>query len=192
MIPLADELQIREYLSGIIATATGYRVIPAPIYFNGVQDYWATYEDAPATPESLDEIDDIDVQCAWLYLKGYVDDPESPTDSPKMDLNYDIVLFQQSDRLREDENITPDAFNKMLLQNHNDFVGGLLNLKAALQGLRTMGLFPTGTGGYAQQNTQGLIMIEEIDNRGECEFVPGITGYRVVLREPVQVQLVLC
>lgn len=186
----ADELQIRKALcENIIAPVmpVGGRVIPAPIYFNDVEDYWATIETVSYTTQA--DIEKAHVFFCSLYFVNFVD-IEGPPDSPLFGLLYELYVFSQYDPSRVDENISPDAFNKKMLLRHNEFVACCLNLKEAFQGNRNLGLFsPTE---YAVQRTTSLVQSERVQNKIETEFVPGVRGHLAKFQETVQLKLVAC
>lgn len=191
MITAADELLIREKLTNDIASSTGYRVIPAPIYFRDKSDYFGTDEDvADNAKDTQSELELEPIKAAWLYLKGFEDSDEGNSDSPLVFLNYEIVLFQEYYLEREDETATPDAFDKKLLLNHNEFIAAILNLKGTFQGERNLGVLSTQD--YVSQRTNSITVLEEIQNMSECEFIPKVLGHKITFRERVDVQLKEC
>lgn len=192
MIDPEDELQIRRFIAtDRIDTIPGIgRVVPAPIYFEGKEDYWATIESV--SYETQQEIEKTSIKFVSFYPKGFTDDrtPPNTPDSPLVTLTYEVYLFHQYDYERSDENLTPDAFNKKMLKSHNDFIAIWLQLKASFQGLKNMGL--TLSEGYATQRTTSLIQNNFIENKVTCRFIPGVVGYSVTFDEGVQLKLVAC
>lgn len=185
-----DELTTRKFLAeNIIAPVTpiGGRVIPAPIYFNDKEDYWATVESLSLTTQ--DEIEKEHVLFCCLYFVSFVD-MEGPPDSPLFGMLYELYIFSQYDSTRTDENVSPDAFNKKMLLRHNAFVKFCLDLKEAFQGNRNLGLFDPAV--YATQRTTSLVQSERVQNKTLTEFVPGITGHLAKFQETVQFKLVAC
>lgn len=185
-----DELTTREFLAEqIIAPImpTGGRVIPAPIYFNDREDYWATIESVSYTTQP--DIEKAHIMFCCLYFVNFVD-IEGPADSPLFGLLYELYVFSQYDSTRSDENVSPDAFNKKMLLKHNEFVACCLNLKEAFQGNRTVGDLDSGV--YATRRTTSLVQSERVQNKVQTEFVPGINGHLAKFQETVQLKLVAC
>lgn len=186
----ADELIIRKHLAEqLIAPAlpTGGRVIPAPIYFNDKEDYWATIEEVSYTTQP--EIEQAQIIFCSLYFVNFID-LEGKPDSPLVGLLYELHLFCEYDSTRLDETDTPDEFDKKMLLRHNAFVACCLNLKEAFQGNRNIpGLTP---GDYVVSRTTSLTQTERIQNRVPTEFVPGVRGHLAKFQEEVQVQFTDC
>ena len=186
-----DEVTIREFLSeNIIAPVmpSGGRVVPAPIYFNDKEDYWATIESVSyVTQPDLEKTGHVMFCC--FYFVNFVD-LGGPKHSPLIGLLYELHLFSQYDATRSDENVSPDAFNKKMLLKHNEFVACCLDLKEAFQGDRNIG--PTLSADYAVKRTTSLVQSERTQNRIQTEFVPGINGHLAKFQETVQLQLVAC
>lgn len=193
-ITAADERKIRRFLGidkiGAIETAVG-RIIPAPVYFNDREDYWATIESV--SYETQYEIEKTNIRFCSFYLKGF-EDIDGPAHSPLVGLTYEIYIFAEYDLERSDEdNVTPDAFNKKMLKANDDFVAMVLQLKSAFQGLISMGIdFDGGADRYAIQRTSPLKQTAFIDNRANCRFIPGVRGYQTTFDEEVQLQLAAC
>lgn len=186
----ADEVQIRKFLAeSIIAPVmpSGGRVIPAPVYFNDKEDYWATIETVSYTTQPT--IEKAHIMFCSLYFVNFVD-IEGPPDSPLFGLLYELYVFSQYDATRSDENISPDAFNKKMLLRHNEFVACCLNLKEAFQGNRNMGLFDPSV--YALQQTTPLVQSERVQNKIQTEFVPGITGHLAKFQQTVRLMATPC
>lgn len=186
----ADELDIRKYIcESIIAPAmpSQGRVIPAPIYFNDKEDYWATIETVSYTTQ--EELEKEHVMFCSIYFVNFVD-LAPPKHAPLTGLIYELHVFSQYDAERSDENVSADAFNKKMLLRHNEFVACCLNLKEAFQGDRSLGLFDAGV--YATQKTTSLVQSERAQNRVPTEFVPGITGHLAKFQETVQLQTAAC
>lgn len=187
----SEELTIREGLVGTIATASGFeRVIPAPIYFTGKEDYFATMlGDDGDDFETDHEITTTLVRFAALYLKTpFEDDPNEPAHAPLTTWTYECYLFSEYDFERADETLTPDAFNKLMLKRHNDFIAAVLNVKAAFQGEINI----AGMSGYTESKTLPTTIREEILNNADCEFVPGIKGHSIRLGIRVRLQTEAC
>jgi hypothetical protein len=185
-----DELTIRKFLSeDIIAPVmpAGGRVIPAPIYFNDKEDYWATIETVSYSTQP--EIEKAHIMFCCLYFVNFVD-IQGPPDSPLFGLLYELYVFSQYDATRSDENVSPDEFNKRMLLKHNEFVACCLNLKEAFQGRRTIGVLDEAV--YATRLTTSLVQTERAQNKVQTEFVPGINGHLAKFQETVQLQFVAC
>lgn len=186
----ADEIVIRKFLSeDVIAPVmpTGGRVIPAPIYFNDKEDYWATIETVSYATQP--EIEKAHIMFCCLYFVNFVD-IEGPPDSPLFGLLYELHVFSQYDATRSDENVSPDEFNKRMLLKHNEHVKCCLDLKAAFQGRRTIGALDGNV--YATRLTTSLVQTERTQNKVTTEFVPGIHGHLSKFQETVQLKLVAC
>lgn len=186
----ADELQIRKALcENIIAPVmpVGGRVIPAPIYFNDYEDYWATIEAVSYSSQA--ELDAAHIMFCSLYFVNFVD-IEGPPDSPLFGLLYELYVFSQYDPTRVDENISPDAFNKKMLLRHNEFVACCLNLKEAFQGNRNLGLSLSED--YSVQRTTSLVQSERVQNKIQTDFIPGVNGHLAKFQETVQLKRVAC
>lgn len=190
MITASDELLVRHALLDMVLTAMGSgRVIPAPIYFNDRADYWASFDETDY--ETQDNIETNGVVCCWLYLKRFIDDPLQPPDSPEVTLLYEFYLFTQYDLKRADESlISPDAFQKLMLKKHNDFVEDLLAIKAAFQGIRNLGVLNTDK--YVIQQTNSISMVGDNLNRGLCDFIPSVRGHIARFEERVYLKLKEC
>lgn len=185
-----DELTIRKFLAEeIIAPVmpVGGRVIPAPIYFNDKEDYWATIESVSYTTQP--EIEKAHIMFCSLYFVNFVD-IEGPPDSPLFGLLYELYVFSQYDVTRTDENISPDSFNKKMLLKHNEFVACCLNLKEVFQGNRNIGVL--GSDVFATHRTTSLVQSERVQNKVQCEFVPGVNGHLAKFQETVQLRFVAC
>jgi len=188
MITAADQLLILESLVTTISAETGYRVLPSPEKFVDKRDFLASDETVVSTDrDTQDKMDAIDVAAVWCFFRGWSDVPGSPEDSPIKYFNYDLVFFKQKDRERLDEN---DTFEKTILKNYNDIITAVFNLQYELQGSRNLGVLDPAR--YAIQETTSLIVQQELEYEAQCEFIPGILGYRIVLREAIRVQLVEC
>jgi hypothetical protein len=186
-----DELLTRKYLGLSMITPVmpaGGRVVPSPIYFNDKEDYWATIESVSYETQSDLELGHI-LFCSF-YLQDFRDISGTPHSS-LVGLRYEIYVFAQYDTERSDENImTADAFNKLMLRRHNEFIKLVLDLKEQFQGLIDMGVLDTNV--YAVQRTTPLIENQFIVNKANCEFVPGVQGHSAKFQETVQLQLIAC
>ncbi len=186
----ADELLIRKFLcEDIIAPVmpSGGRVIPAPIYFNDKEDYWATIETVSYATQP--DIEKAHIMFCCLYFVNFVD-LAPPAHSPLVGALYELYLFSQYDATRSDENISPDAFNKKMLLKHNEFIACCLDLKEAFQGFRNTGL--TLSANYIVNRTTSLVQSERVQNKIQTEFVPGVNGHLAKFQETVQLQLEPC
>ncbi len=186
-----DELLIRKFLGVNMITPilpTGARVIPAPVYFNDKEDYWATIESVSYTTQYQLETGHV-LFCSF-YFQDFTD-ISGPPDSPLIGLRYEIYVFAQYDFERADESIlTPDAFNKLMLSKHNAFVALILSLKEQFQGIRNMGILDTNV--YAVQQTTPLVQNAFTVNKGVCDFIPDVQGHSARFQETVRVQLIAC
>lgn len=186
----ADELIIRQRIAEDLVAPVlpaGGRVIPAPIYFNDKEDYWATVESVSYATQP--DIEKAHIMFCSLYLSSFAD-IEGPPDSPLFGLTYELYLFSQYDPERLDETETPDEFDKKMLLRHNAFVACCLGLKEAFQGNRTL----AGLDGsvYAVRRTTSLVQTERVQNLAQTEFIPGIRGHLARFQETVQLKLVAC
>lgn len=186
----SDELIIREVLATKVAAAIEFaHVIPAPIYFTGREDFLATkFGDADTDPETQYGIDIGEIEFACLYLRSFEDDPDSSPHSPLTTLVYELYLFCEYDYTRADETVTPDAFNKLMLLKHNEFIASIIQLKSEFQGELNF----VGLSGYVETKTLPIIVRGEIQNNTECEFVPGTRGNSIRLELRVRVQMEGC
>lgn len=185
----ANELIIRKALAttaGAIA-ACGY-IKPAPQYFSGIEDYYATTD---GTKDTQIEIETQLVSALWIYPMLFTDDFTSGgQDSPLINLEYEFYLFRQYGLMRADESSTPDVFDAKVLYQHNQFITAWLALKESFQGNRNIaGLDPSV---FVTAQTTSLIQIEDINNQAVCEFIPGLVGYAVRLRTSVNIKLLEC
>jgi hypothetical protein len=73
---------------------TGGRVIPAPVYFNDSEDYWATIESVSYTTQQ--ELETAQIVFCCFYFKNFVD-ISGPPDSPLVGLLYELYVFSQYD-----------------------------------------------------------------------------------------------
>lgn len=191
-----DEIQIRKFLAEKIDTATEVpRICPAPIYFAGKEDYWATIDTISLTTQR--EIETTAIRFAWVYLKNFRDDPLSPQDSPFRTLVYEIGLFSEYNETRADENLTPDAFNRLMLDEHNKFLKDYLGLITEFTGPRHMawagsGLPVLAPADFVIQRTNNLIQVGDIAEKLDCDFIPGVQGHQVRFNENVTIQLREC
>ena len=189
-ITAEDELLIRRFLGidkiGSISISVG-RIVPAPIYFVDIGDYWATIDSV--SYETQFELEKTHIKFCSFYPKGFVD-LEGPADSPLVSLTYEICMFSQYDHERSDENISPDAFNKRMLKAHDEFVAAMLELKDVFQGNRSMGILDADR--YAVQQTSSLVQTQFIENRADSIFVPGVTGHQALFDESVKLRLKAC
>lgn len=190
MIEYSEELIIRESLANTVAAAmTESRVIPAPSYFVDPSEYWSSYDFVDL--ETQEELEAAQVSCCWVYLKRITDDLEQPADSPQITLVYELYIFSQYDAERSDESVvTPDAFNRLMLRRHNEFIKNILSLKGSLQGVRNLGLLDTVK--YTEQKTNSIVQTQDIINRGPCEFIPMVKGHSVRFEESVLLRLKEC
>lgn len=191
-----DEIQIRKYLAEEIEMATAVpRICPAPIYFTSKEDYWATIDSISLTTQQ--QLETTDIKFAWVFLKNFRDDPQSPQDSPIRTLIYEIGLFYEYNHRRADENISPDAFNRLMLDEHNLFIKDYLALVARFTGPRNMAFSSTGlpvlsSANYVITRTSNLQQIGDIADKLDCDFVPKVQGHQVRFNQNVIVQLREC
>jgi len=184
MLDASQEILIRESLADTIATVSqaGF-VQPSPLYCNDVTEFWATLDD---TKDTKVEIDTSIVAACWIYPLLFEDVPDAGClDKPLIRLTYEFYLFRQYGLTREDESLTPDVFNSKVLANHNLFIAAWLGIKNEFQGRRTI----TGLTGFAFVKTTSITQAEDIQNQAICDFVPGIVGFAVRLRETVELQV---
>lgn len=187
MITSADQNLILQELTGIVEAETGFLTIPSPMKFVDKRDFISAHPDiVEADRDTQDKIDEIDVEACWVHFRGWTD-VGGPEDSPLKSYNYDLTFFVQADRERVNEG---DAFQKRVLKNYNRIVEAVVNLQAEVYGSRNLGVLDEAR--YAVQQTSALIVQQELTSSTTCEFVPGVIGYLIVLREGVQIQLVEC
>lgn len=185
----AQELTIRQALATTIdAIDEAGFVIPAPLYCNGIEEFWGTLDGTAINTK--DEIEQGNVAACWIYPLQYSDDlTSSKPDSPLVNFTYEFYLFRQYGLEREDETATPEIFNSQVLKLHNKFVKAWLDIKTAFQGNRSLGL---DSGIFVQAITTSIVQPDFIQNQSQCEFVPGVVGFAVKLRETVRYKLVEC
>lgn len=188
MLDATQEIIIRESLAATLATVTDAGFIqPSPLYCNDVPGFWATLDDSKDTK---DEIDQTIVAACWLYPVLFEDVADAGClDKPLIRLTYEFYLFRQYGLTREDETATPDIFNSKVLVNHNLFISAWLGIKNALQGRRTMDMTGLGLTGFSSVHTNSIIQDGDIQNQEICQFVNGIVGFSVRLRETVELQV---
>lgn len=188
MLDSANELKVRKSLATTLATVTDAGFIqPSPLYCNDIAEFWATLD---AAKDTKDEIDQTIVPCVWLYPILFEDVADSGCmDKPLIKLTYEMYLFRQYGLAREDETASPDIFNKTLLANHNLFISAWLGIKEAFQGRRTMDMTGIGLTGFSSAFTNSVIQTDDIQNQDICQFVNGIVGFSVRLRETVELQV---
>lgn len=189
MLDAANELVLREAITtqaGLVANV-GF-VNPSPLYLNDRSEFWATFDNSKNT---RDEIELNSVAGLWIYPFQFVDDFTSGgIDSPLVNLSYEMYLFRQYGREREDEDQPPEVFESMVLKQHNLFISAWLGLKSSFQGNRNVaGLDPLI---FATVKTTSLVQNEFIQNQSPCEFIPGAVGFAVRMLEAVQVKLKQC
>lgn len=188
MLDKANEIIIRKALATTLETVTDAGFVqPSPLYCNDVSEFWATLDNSNDTK---DEIDQTIVPCCWLYPILFEDVPDAGCmDKPLIRLTYEMYLFRQYGLAREDETDTPDVFNSKVLANHNLFVGAWLGIKNAFQGRRTMDMTGIGLTGFSSAFTNSVVQTDDIQNQDVCQFVNGIVGFSVRLRETVELQV---
>lgn len=188
MLDKSNEIIIRKALAATLATVTDAGFVqPSPLYCNDVAEFWATLD---ATKDTKDEIDQTIVPCVWLYPILFEDVPDAGClDKPLIRLTYEMYLFRQYGLAREDETATPDVFNATLLANHNLFISAWLGIKNEFQGRRTMDMTGIGLTGFQSAITTSIVQADDIQNQDVCQFVNGIVGFSVRLKETVELQV---
>lgn len=183
----AQELQIREAIESRVRSNIGTgRVIPSPLYFNDIADYWRSYEDVDY--DTQDELELSNIKFASIHLNSFLDDANDPEHSPLTTFTYGLYLFAQYDTIREDETTTPDPVKRRQLKVYNDFIATIMNLKAAFQGIMPLGLGAE----FTINNTKPITVLEEVQNRVQCEYIPQVVGFTMTLGIPVEIQLREC
>lgn len=181
MLDAEQELIIRESLADTLATipTIGF-VQPSPLYCNEVSEFWATFD---ATNDTKNEIDANALAACWIYPVGFVDVPDAGClDKPLTQLTYEFYLFRQYGVTREsDRTMSVEIFDTEILANHNDFVAAWLGIKNEFQGKRAI----AGLTGFSLADTTSVVQVDDIQNQAICDFVPGIVGFSVRLRETV-------
>lgn len=188
MLDATQELIIRKSLATTLASVTEAGFIqPSPLYCNDVSEFWATLD---ASNDTKDEIDQTIIACTWLYPILFEDVADAGCmDKPLIRLTYEAYIFRQYGLAREDETDTPDVFNSKVLANHNLFIAAWLGIKNALQGRRTMDMAGIGLTGFSSAFTNSVVQADDIQNQEICQFVNGIVGFSVRLRETVELQV---
>ncbi|MEO5859177.1 MAG: hypothetical protein ABIR33_09540 [Pyrinomonadaceae bacterium] len=190
MITPEQELTVRRALATKIATAvsgSGFEVMPSPVLFGGLEDYWAVVD--PKVTQKL--IETTAVKVITISFLGFADDPTEGSDhSPLTRFQYGFNIFRRYSYLRADQTATPDDFDKKLLVSHSEFMAAVLNLKAAFQGKNNLAEL-TGDD-FAIKRTTSLQQADEVEDREECLYVPGVFGHQVRLDETVELMLVDC
>ncbi len=183
------ELTIREALADTLETVTSIgKVIPAAHYFNGREDYWATVD---VTKNTQKLIETTPIEACWIYPANFAD-TGGAADSPRISLSYEFYLFKQYGFERETESEIPsvDVFEEKVLKLHNAFIAAWLGIKGEFQ--RAASIAALSADDFAERKTNPVVQVEDIANQAICEFVPGVIGFAVRLRESVTLREVDC
>jgi hypothetical protein len=190
MITPAQELTVREALTTKIGTAvagSGFEVMPSPVLFGGVEEYWAVV-DPKLTRKAIET---TPVKLITITFVGFADSEEDGSDhSPLTGFQYGLNVFHQYSYQRVDQTETPDDFDKKMLVSYAAFVAALLNLKAAFQGKSN--LAELAGDDFAIKRTTSLTQPEEAEDREESLYVAGISGHQTRLIENVELMLEEC
>ena len=183
------ELTVREALAETLKAVSSIgHIIPAAHYFNGKEDFWATVNTANNTQK---EIETTPIEAVWLYPVNFAD-TAGAADSPRISLSYEMYLFKQYGLERETESEIPgvDVFNEKVLKLHNEFIEAWLGIKGEFQ--RTANIAGIDGDEWTERKTNPVVQVEDIANQAICEFIPGIIGFAVRLRETVTLREVDC
>lgn len=188
MLTREQELTIREVLATRINSVSeaGF-VRPSAQYFGGREDFWAVVD-----PDNAgNEIETSLIAATWIYPVNFVDDITSASaHSPLINLTYEIYHFTQYGQMREDESDTADVFTEKVLKQHANFITAWLGIKEQFQGNITIAeLDPTE---FVVRQTTPVVQVEDMTTQAICEFIPGVVGYDVRLRETVQIRFMEC
>lgn len=184
----ADELVLREKMavnaSGL-ASLSGIKVNPASLLLNDASDFWATFDQSVNTK---DEIDQNLIAALWIYPIDFI--PADDTDSPIIDFPYEHYLFVQYGVGRADEAEDATLFNSQRLAQEDKFYAAWLELMSLYRGRANIDGLPDGK--YAVMKSSSMQTNGEIERFANCDFVRGIVGFSVRMRETVKFQLVAC
>lgn len=185
MLDATQELIIRKSLADTIATVSEVGFVqPSPLYCGDDEDFWATLN---PTVNTKDEIDQTIIPCCWLYPISFEDVPDAGClDKPLIRLTYEFYLFRQYGIQRvADRVVSIEIFDTELLAEHNTFVAAWLGIKNEFQGKRNL----TGLTGFTYAKTNSIVQVDDIQNQDVCQFVNGIVGFSVRLRETIDLQV---
>lgn len=183
-----NESLIRIRLDDMIRPRMGSgKTLLSPLFYNDASEYWRSNSEVDYTTQ--DQLETSTIKAAWVLFSGFTDDPTTPAHSPLITLNYQLYLFEQYDSMREDESsIDPEFVDQRQLKVYNDFIATILRLKAAFQGERVIPGLPD----FTVKETLPLTIIESIQERVECIYIPGVIGFSIRLGIPVRIELREC
>lgn len=162
-----------------IAANVGY-VLPSPILFNDIADFWAAVN--PKLTQKAIETTPI-AFCMMSILKEEDDPSKGCDDNPLKSLTVNFYLFRQYAPFRADESNVPDAFLKKLLQSYVLFRSAWRNLKNEFQGTNPIPGMPDGW----EVNSKSLIQNGYADYKAKCEIIPNLKGYSVNLQSEIEI-----
>lgn len=189
---IEDEKALRRVQADKLATiAEAGSVIPARLFCNGIEEFWATL--AGASINTKEEIETERVAAIWIYPAHFTDDTtgSNKPDSPEVSLDYEYYLFGQYGLEREDETEIPDIWNSQLLKFEDLFITAWLRIKEEFQGTQNIDGIDYAEK-FAKAKTTSIVQLEDINDQAICKFVPGIVGFAVKLRETVIYKLRKC
>jgi hypothetical protein len=112
-------------------------VFPTETRFIDKSDYWKFVNDANNTQR---EIETTLINGIWISYVRFEDDPRSPSDSPLIDISFDMTVFTEASFERLDETNTPDAFNAKVSVTDLAHDVAVFALKGEFQGESALGL----------------------------------------------------
>ena len=180
------ETAIRRHIAAILGGVSdiGY-VIPATLYFNDIGEFWATLD---PTADTADEIETKNIAACWFYPVRFSDSDQ--TDSPLVQLVYELYLFRQFGLGRVNEDGVGDVFTSQILTLHEKFITAYLGIKAEFQ--RKANVAGLSDADFTRRQTTPVVQVESIDDEAICKFVPGVTGWAVRFEETIEIQMRAC
>lgn len=184
-----QELTIRKNIGDTLLSITELeRVELAPIEFASSSDFWAS--DESVDYDTLEELDQHSVFCAWLCFRGFTDLEDGDENAPTVNYLYDLYIFAQADFERANELTTGDQLQRLMYKTYNKFVASIIAIKEAYQGRITISDLDSAD--FTDRVTLPISTQEEVQELVECRFIPLITGYSTTLRLTAQVQEKAC
>lgn len=178
----ADELVVREALTDKLAAASIPYPLPSPIPFVDKADFWAT---VGGTNDTQIEIETELISMCVITLRKFEDLLDTCEDDPDIRLTYNLYAFREADLTRKDETITPDDFNRKLLQCERDFMADLFNIRSQFLGLQPLTGLPAGYSGF----TNSVSMDQFTREREPCRYLQSIQGFALDLQTAVEVTI---
>jgi hypothetical protein len=167
----------------------GY-ILPAPIYFSGVEDFQAQI--ASLTLETQKEIERTPVAFTVISYLRFEDLPDGAEEGTQIQVFYNFYIFRRRAYERMDQTATPDDFLKKVLKSYNDFVAAIVNLREEFRGNQPIPALGEAEG-FAEAETAGLTQDDIISDGSEaCRYIPGVRGFAAELQGVVNLTLIEC